>query len=306
MFSTRNPVRAIKLLVDTDLVDVAFPLYENTESRWEMDPIAAFAIYSSGFRLLSRTQALASRIFTQSKAWDTTKRRYLWYAAFLKELYEITNINSISTSKRGRREGSGFFQLLADGLKLPKLDIRSIEYVTKGVGALGSFLETQSDHNIQTILQSRKSFHEIPPHEQYWQEMSDLRWKCYNVLKPIGPLWKETLILALASSKQGISESVNQYTDWVTVIEDRLGLGEILGNSKGVKPLLNGAQVLDRALPGVHGEGFKLIMEAQEEWQIRHGITCPPDDAALDVEKTEYQLIDFLVETFPDYTLVSQ
>lgn len=306
MFSTRNPTRAMKLLVETDLIDVAFPLYENTESLMEMHPTAAAAIYYSGFRLLSRTQSLVSRIFTQPQEWDTTKRRYLWYAAFFNELYDSTMPAAACTSKRGRRQGSGFFQLLADGLKRPKSDIQSIENIVKGVAALDSFFETQNDSAMLSILQSGDHFLDVIPNGKQRQRMTDLRWACYKVFKPIGPLWKEALILTLAASKADISESVKQYTDWVTAIEDRLHLGEILRDTKSVKPLLNGSQVQERALPGVHGGGFKLIMEAQEEWQIRHGFCHSDAVAASDGDKAESQLIDYLVDTFPEYAMIAQ
>ena len=306
MFLTRNPTRAMKLLVDTDLIDVAFPLYENTESLMEMDPTAAAAIYYSGFWLLSRTQALGSRIFTQPQEWDTSRRRYLWYAAFFKELYDSTTTDAVISSKRGRRQGSGFFHLLADGLKRPKSDIQSIESIMKGADALESFFETQDDSAMQSILQSGDHFLEVLPNESQWQRMTDLRWTCYKVLKPMGPLWKEALILTLAASKQDMSERVKQYTDWVTTIEDRLHLGELLRDTKSVKPLLNGSQVQERALPGVHGGGFKQIMEAQEEWQIRHGISRSDDEAASDGDKAESQLIAYLIATFPEYAMVTQ
>jgi tRNA nucleotidyltransferase/poly(A) polymerase len=295
MFQTRDPTRGVKLLIETDLIDIVFPLSLHTNSRILMEEEASFPIYYSGLSLLSRTQALASRIFTQGKQWDISKRRYLWYAAFFKELYDTTSTAAVR-NKRGRRQGSCFLRILVDELKQPKSDIQSIEQVIKGVGTIGLFLEGQDDSAIQIILQSGVPFHEISQNDIKWQQISNLRWMCYKALKPIGALWKEALMLTLASSKQDISDSVNQYTGWVTLVEDRLELGAILHDGKSPKPLLNGSQVQERALPGARGVGFKQIMEAQEEWRIRHDMHSSTTD-----EKLEAGLIRYLIEKFPEF-----
>jgi hypothetical protein len=79
-----------------------------------------------------------------------------------------------------------------------------------------------------------------------------------------------------------------------------LYLGMILLDDNKPKPLLNGSQI-QKALPGVSGQGFKRIVQAIEEWQIRN--SCYSLDNTIDDDErtqTEAQLIDYLVASFPE------
>jgi hypothetical protein len=245
-------------------------------------------IYDSGLRLLCRTQALVSRMFTTTTQWDVSKRRLLWYAAFFKPFYDTSLHDG---SKRNRRSNSFFHQVLSHGLKRPSSDIQSIESIVKGTDALCSLLEVEEHSTVKTILGNGIQFATLSQQDPQWNEIADLRWKCYKVLKRIGPLWRETLILALSWSQVDVSEAVQRYADWVTLIEDRLSINDAVLD---MKPLLNGSQIQNRALPGVHGEGFKKIMGAQEEWQVRHCTDAENSDR-------EVELIEYLIETFPEY-----
>lgn len=300
LFSTRDPTRGIKLLMETNLIDLVFPQYGKAESKAiveqeEAEPLQP-TVYYDGLDLLSRTQALVSRIFTQAPQWNVSNRRKLWYAAFFKPLYEATASSKLS--KRDRRRGSAFYRLLTDGLKRPRSDIQSIESILKGVEALNNLIKGRDIGVNRAVLHSDTSIRDISQDDDEWKELSDLRWTFYKTMKPIGPLWKEALILALASSKDGLSESVNKYDDWVTLIEEQLNLGNTLRDKSNMKPLLNGSQIQERALRGVCGEGFKHIMKAQEEWQVRN---CYSPDAVDNSGKLEAQLIDNLIERFPEY-----
>ena len=72
---------------------------------------------------------------------------------------------------------------------------------------------------------------------------------------------------------------------------DRLHLDKAIS----IEPLLNGSQIQQRVLPKARDEAFKQIMEAQEEWQVRHGYYAPVD------KNYEARLIDHLRDAFPEY-----
>lgn len=111
------------------------------------------------------------------------------------------------------------------------------------------------------------------------------------------------MLLASSEIVDGdVSEAVQRYRRWVSLVEDRLGLDDGVFNDKNCpKPLLNGSQIQQRALPRAHGEHFKRIMEAQEEWQVRNFFSVALDDDT-DRGNREAALIDYLVRTFPEYT----
>ena len=145
---------------------------------------------------------------------------------------------------------------------------------------------------------------DLSPQSPQWEYLSELRWMLYRILQPIGTMWKEAVILALASSNKDIDDCVNQYIDLVSLVED-LHLGKILlGNDNNNKPtpLLNGSEIKQRALQGeIDGRDFKRVVKASEEWQIRHVFH---DLDSIDNQRRsqlEDELIEYLVTTFPEY-----
>jgi tRNA nucleotidyltransferase (CCA-adding enzyme) len=292
MFGTRarDPTRGIKLLMATNLIDVVFPLAQE-------DGMEPMTIYQSGLEQLARTQSLVTRIFSQSpnSDWDISKRRFLWYAAFFKPVYEMASLSNYDT-KRDRRQDSAFYQLL-DALKRPKADIQSIESILKGVDPIRMLLEGVHLDAIQSAINAQACLKDVSPQNSQWKELSELRWILYSTLKPIGKMWKEALILSVASSQKSLPDCVYQYNDLVSLIEDQLYLGMILLDDNKPKPLLNGSQI-QKALPGVSGQGFKRIVQAIEEWQIRN--SCYYLDTDDERTQTEAQLIDYLVASFPE------
>ena len=298
VFQTRDPTRGVQLLLETNLMSSIFPLDDRESFKLEASP---FAIYKAGFRLLSRTQALVSRIFVPGAQWDESRRRYLWYAALFKPFCDLTTClgGLPQGGKRSRRNGSIVYQLLTHGLKRPACDSQSIESIIKGADMLQTFLKEDGESVMQSLLETKVHFDTLSEHDPRWKHTADLRWMSYKVLKEIGSFWKESLILALAMSEPDLADAVQRYGQWETLLVDRLGLDDTIFDKNYPKPLLNGSQLQQRALPGVHGEGFKQIMEAQEEWQVRHGCSGA---AADNRNNREAKLIDYLVQTFPEYT----
>jgi len=310
IFATRDPRRGMQLLLETKLVDILFPLPAAASDPNSSNRPGIGNVYKDGYHLLFQTQSLVSRIFTPTMEWDETTRRYLSYAAFFKPIYD-TFQKYITTKKS--RDKSILHQLLVVGLRRPISDIQAVEKLIEGAHILERFLRVY-DHSliVQSLFCSSYSFKpqdddnnnnneclafsRDDPHEK---KMDAFRWLCYRILKRIGPFWKESLILALASSsyssaqKYTTSEAVQLYQDLVTGLRDPLGLQEETIFS--LKPLLNGSQIQSRALPGASGKSFRKIMQAQEKWQVTYK-PHPEQDA-----DQEQELIDFFRKEFPQY-----
>lgn len=303
MFGTRarDPKRGIQLLMTTNLIDVVFPLEAQQQDGDEplsiyaiqQNEVKSMAMYSIGIEILSRTQSLVTRIFIQKPEleWDISKRRLLWYAAFFKPVYGM--MSSRTASRRGKRQESVFYQLL-DALKRPKTDMQLIESILKGVDPLRKMITEGIDADIvQAALGSSEARH------LKWEELSDLRWKLYKTLKPIGTMWKESLLLALASFPNSI-DNVNTYNELVCLVEDKLHLKEILDDKDKPRPLLNGTQI-QASIPGVGGRAFRHIVESMEEWQVKN--ICDDVDHISDFERSqlEGELIEYLGTAFAEY-----
>lgn len=319
IFQTTNPTLGLELLIETRLADVVFPLNDNADEQQQraLSRIPPFFIYSAGFQSLFRTQTLLNRIVfaAQSKPtkqnWDATKRRYLWYAGFFKPFYDM--LSSSTETKRAnsdrqhrRRDKSIVHKLLSKSLKRPTAEIESVEAIVRGARILKPFLGKYdaSTHRIQQSLLSKLEDpmlnERLDEQDPRWKSVADLRWMCYKLLKRIGPLWKESLVLALAhTTEYKLADAVQRFEGWVTTIEDELGLTAAILEPSALKPLLNGNQVQTRALRGALGATFKQVMTAQEEWQVRHCVGGASADS--NPENQEDALIEHLVGTFPQF-----
>ena len=278
-FGTRDPSRAIKLLLATNLVDVIFPLGD-----YKVPTPVQITIFLAGLDSLSRVQTLASRIFTDDVEWDEARRRHLFYASFLMPLYELCDDSLLNgTSKRDRNQ-TPFHRLLAEGLRLSKSDAKSIETILRSSSDLRDLVGDLD------VMNSNLSD----------QEKSDLRWCFWKVLRPLGSLWKESLLFSLTCLPMPLSVAVDKYARLIDMVDNELGLdSNILEGRYKVQPILSGVQIQKHVLPGMKGKAFQEVLLAQEEWQIRHCHHLPDDDVVeFDVEN---QLIDHLQSKFPQY-----
>jgi len=276
-FATRDPSRAVKLLLATNLIDVIFPLGD-----YKVPPPVQITVFLAGLDALARVQALASRIYTNEVEWDETRRRHLFYASFLKPLYDLCDEALLNgNSKRDKRQ-SPFHRLLAEGLKLPKSDAKSIEVLLRNLSGVRDLV---GDSDIMGGIN---------------QEKGDLRWRFWKALSPLGSQWKESLLISLAFQPVPLSDAVDKYFVLMRIIENELKLDStMLDGQCKIQPVLTGAEIQEQALPGMQGKAFQEVLRAQEEWQVRRGHNCRPDDACeLDVEE---QLIGHLQSKFPQY-----
>ena len=283
----RDPARGILLLIEIGLIDIVFPLVGGQQD----DNANKMSIYRAGLVSLQSTQSLITRIFLNypKLQWNITQRRLLWYAAFLKPVYEMMSTNDVGS--KSKRKGEAFYQLL-DALKRPKSDVQQIESILKGMVPLEHMM----------LLDDVQNAINHASHPPEGKELSDIRWMIYNNLKPIGTMWKEALVLSLASSRTSMSECVQQYKALISLIEDTLHFGPLLLDNKKLQSLLNG-QDIQRVMPGeIDGPGFRRIVQAIEEWQIRNDY-CYFDIIDNEERKgIEKRLVEYLVDKFPEYS----
>ena len=137
-------------------------------------------IFLAGLDSLSRVQTLASRTFTDGVEWNDTRRRHLFYASFLKPLYELCDDSLLNgTSKRDRKQ-TAFHRLLAEGLRLSKSDAKSMEALLRSSTDLRDLV---GDLDVMNSNLSN-------------QEKSDLRWRFWKALRPLGRLRKESIVFS--------------------------------------------------------------------------------------------------------------
>ena len=291
IFGTRDPSRGVRLLIDTNLLGAVFRVDEAT-------PL--LSSLQDGFRILAQTQALARRIFVKPREWDATKRRFLWYAAFLQPIYSNNCDNDASSSNHiapSRKNRSIIYQLLTRTLKRPSSDSQAIEQILRGANQIQEdFVAKRLLHVAEDGINT--STNDVAQNDRREQKDSieDLRWMCYQRLKSAGAFWKESLLLATLlgyTDNPDVDSVERQYRQAVSAILNDLGLTKIARESFALRPLMNGSEI--RALlPGISGPDFRQVMLAQEEWQVRH---CT--DGCRSTLKLK-ELSRYLRESFPE------
>eukprot|EP00977_Amphora_coffeiformis_P002365 scaffold443_cov177-Amphora_coffeaeformis.AAC.12 len=280
-----HPTQGILLLSQTNLLDTIFPLDE-FEFVGHPGVSTARDVYQQGLNTLFRAQAMASLLFDAATMQNWERRRLLWYAAWLDPICRYCSVPSGATQPR-RHQQSVVYQSLTQGLKRPVGDSQVVECMIDGADKLDDFMESFADLE-NTILAGSTT------------DRADLRWKAYQVLKQIGPHWKESLLLVIARRKvEDITESVQEYQKWVALLTKGLGLDDAVFTKDFAKPILNGSEI-QQILPGVQGPRFRAILQSQEEWQVRQA--CTADNVT---ESQREHLKDYLLETFPEYANAS-
>lgn len=290
-----NPVAGLRLLSDSQL-QILFgqPLADS----------AAMALTS-----LARTQTLVSRTWPENSDWDVSRRTSLWYAAWYyhasSSLSSSHTVNVATTEEqsswrphRRRCRDSILYQSLTTGLGLAAQESQTIEQLIQGAHSWQQLLlacEKENDdatwEAIGNLAQPTRKDNNISANAR----VADLRWRYYQILKQMGPLWRESLVLMLANnanvneSLMDVDGKVKQFKLWLRRLESTLGLVDNFVFHK-TPPALNGSDIIS-LLPSIQGKQFRQVMEAQEEWRVRQGVTLP-------TESSRKQLVEFLRQKF--------
>jgi tRNA nucleotidyltransferase/poly(A) polymerase len=237
MLRSRDPVGAMRLLINLHLVRTVFPL-ESCFTEAMVDD----AVFHKGLELLSTSHEHLSdcRVFPptwcQPKGTYTTHgvneltlsedenaRRFLWYASFLKPLYD--DANKMCDSKKSRRqEGrkatkSTICKLLVDELKRPTREAEAVEKIMQGANDFTRLMTSGCDISAVSVLlgdirveddtdsqdgsklkcsMGGRTVFSATEDDPLWLHAMELRLLCCKIVKKVGPLWRASLFLSLS------------------------------------------------------------------------------------------------------------
>ena len=235
MLRSPDPVGAMRLLINLNLVRTVFPI----ESCFK-ETVIDDDVFSKGLELLTETHEHLYEckynppVWCQSKGTYTTHgmeeltlkedeqaRRFLWYASFLKPLYD--EAKQVCETRKSRRQGkkanrSTICKLLVDELKRPTREVEAIEKIMKGANDFTLLMNSGCDVSAYSVLLSDirvednntpdgskfkcsmhgKRIYSATEDDPVWHHAMEFRLLCAKVLQKVGPLWRAALFLSLS------------------------------------------------------------------------------------------------------------
>ena len=253
MLRSPDPVGAMRLLIVLNLARTVFPVEACFKEK-----VTGPEIFEKGLDLLTETHEHLFECKTNPPVWcqprgtytthgvkeltlkeDDEARRLLWYAAFLKPLYDEAKL--VRESQKSRRQGrkanrSTICKLLVDELKRPTRDADAIEKIMDGANAFSLLMNSGCDVSAVSILLSDirveddissesakfkcsmngKRVYSAKEEDPVWQHAMEFRLLCSKVLKKVGPLWRAALFLSLS---EHMSQTLEGWGELEYVIE---------------------------------------------------------------------------------------
>lgn len=346
MLRSPDPVGAMRLLINLNLARTVFPIESLCDG---MEATKTLALFEKGLDLLNTNHEQLEDCKLYPPVWcnkdkkhsytthgvteltlseDEEARRFLWYAAFLKPLYDVSN--HIPEEQKAKRQGkkanrSVISKLLVDELKRPTKEAEAVERIMKGAKEFKQLMDVGGDITAESILLSGIEVREdsacgsfsctmngeqvytATENDPVWEHAMEFRLLCAKVVRKVGPLWRAALFLAMSEDIEETLQDDLPYViegDIMDQTQEELREREIerydafatamqrlgLVGIWGEKPLLDG-QAIKKILPGIpKGPDFREVMEEQEKWMTLH--PC----AGVDF------LAKHMIETFSDYT----
>ena len=343
MLRSPDPVGAMRLLINLKLVGTVFPV-ENCLENFDRTS----ALFGDGLELLTESHGHLSECNAFPPNWcqsqgsytthgvteltlreDCEARRFLWYASFLKPVYDHSK--RIAERKVSQRQGkkanrSAIYRLLVEELKRPLRETESVEKIIAGANEFTRILDSGCDLSAVSILLSDirvtdnqssdgpklkcymggKRVYSTTEDDPLWEHAMEFRLLCAKVINKVGPLWRAALFLSLSERLTHMFAGDLDYViegDIVDESQEELRRGEIerydafatAMQQIGVigiwneKPLIDG-RVVKEVLPCIPvGPAFRDVMDEQEHWMIQH-----PGGTADD-------LVKHLADKFPEY-----
>jgi len=251
MFRSPDPVGAMRLLINLNLVRTVYPV-ENCSDGIKITN----ELFDEGLSLLSITHEHLNDckhfppIWCQSKKSYTTHgvteltlrededaRRLLWYAAFLKPLDDAARkVKEIEVSKRQGKKAnrSTISKLLVDELKRPTRDSDAIEKIMKGANDFTKLMNAGVDLSAVSVLlcdiriedadetsdsgdskfkcsMRGKTVLSATEDDPIWKHAMEFRLQCAEILKKVGSLWRAALFLSLSEHMNSQLEGEMEY-----------------------------------------------------------------------------------------------
>lgn len=246
MLRSPDPVCAVRLLLNLQLIDTVFPIhkYLGTERS------SPGSLFNKGLELLSTSHDHLADCRWSPPLWcknkqasygaveqalirDEESRRLLWYASFLMPLHrEAAKVAAEKGSKRAGKKAnrSVVSKLLVDDLKRPARDADAIERIIKASIDFTQLMDAGCDISATMVLLSdcRVKFTPSPAdsscgsitcsmnerivdpakeEDPVWEHAMEFRLLCAKVMQRIGPLWRAALFLSISEALNSIAGS---------------------------------------------------------------------------------------------------
>lgn len=252
MLRSPDPVGAMRLLMNLNLVDTVFPLQRCLPNH-QLD---TQFIFSKGLDLLSTTHDHLSDCKVKPPIWCQKKRcqssatngveevalveneearRLLWYASFLKPFMDYSRVVD-QGSKKSRQQGkksnrSVIFSLLVDELKRPVRDAEAVGRIMQAADDMTSLINSGCDLSAMSVLLSgievkydkegetfscsmnSQPVSSVQEEDPVWEHAMELRLLTSRVLQRVGPLWRASLILSLSEQLASLDHETDYYIE---------------------------------------------------------------------------------------------
>eukprot|EP00545_Synedropsis_sp_CCMP1620_P006828 CAMPEP_0119005512 /NCGR_PEP_ID=MMETSP1176-20130426/1765_1 /TAXON_ID=265551 /ORGANISM="Synedropsis recta cf, Strain CCMP1620" /LENGTH=700 /DNA_ID=CAMNT_0006957331 /DNA_START=484 /DNA_END=2586 /DNA_ORIENTATION=+ len=221
MLRSPDPVGAMRLLINLNLVETVFPIEQVLPEEF---PGGIF-IFTNGLNLLSTTffylcenkerppvwceanQAMTTHGFSESTLLqDEDARRLLWYAAYTKPLNDYASLlpETQSNPGRGKKQNrSVIAKLLVDHLKRPTRDGDNVEKILRAADDFTQLMETGFDILAQSILLSGIQVkHESDDNDDDSENLCcRMEGKIIDSANENDPIWLHAMEFRLLTSK---------------------------------------------------------------------------------------------------------
>ena len=348
MLRSPDPVGAMRLLINLNLASTVFPV-ENCIEGSE----CAMSLFDQGLELLSETHEYLADCRAFPPNWcqkrgaytthgvsemtlseDDESRRFLWYAAFLKPVYDYSK--QLAESKKSRRQGkkakrSSICRLLVDELKRPIRESEAVEKIMSGANEFTKLVDSgydisaisillsdirveddkkaSSDSKLKCYMNGKRIF-SASEDDPVWKHAMEFRLGCAKLVGKLGPLWRAALFLSLSERLAQIYQGGLDYViegDIIDESQEELRLGEI----ERYDAFATAIQRI--GIVGIWDE--KPLMDGKEIKEILPAIPVGPSFREVMDEQERWMvthpgagpafLVKHLIEKFPDFAASS-
>lgn len=259
MLRSPDPVGAMRLLVNLNLVDTVFPIERILPKQY---PGGIF-LYTNGLNNLMFAFDYLCGNKHQPPVWctvsapqdtygfderillcDAEARRLLWYAAYFKPLADYGSMLEETKPHPGRgkkQNRSVFTKLMVDHLKRPTRDAENVEKIVKAADDFTQLLVSGCDLSAQSVILSDihvRSHKTMDEHglrckmsgkiitsetekDPIWLHAMEFRLLTSKIMSRVGPLWRAAIVLSMVEQLVSLSDEFDfDYTIKGDVFEE--------------------------------------------------------------------------------------
>ena len=220
MLRSPDPVGAMKLLVNLNLISTVFPLSSCLQAKLDDEQVGT--LFDQCHNLLTTTHdhlfdckvtppvwCQSKRLLTTCDVEETTltnddeARRLLWYASFLKPIHDVAErakqqqMQKAGVSKRAGKKAnrSIMSKLLIDELKRPGRDAEAVEKIMKAADDITKLIQSGCDLSATLILLS-----DVRVMDNHGILISSMRGRSIDSVTEEDPVWEHAMEFRLLCS----------------------------------------------------------------------------------------------------------